>query len=154
MFERHGGRILGLAARLTSDEMLAEQVLLETFADAWRGLPDFRGDSRFATWLYGIALNRTRQALRSRTRRWRRSEPLEAADRSVASASAPPPVEDRIDLERAMAELPERARETLVLRHVQGLSCEEVAAVMGVTRGTVKSQTSRACALLREKLST
>lgn len=52
-----------------------------------------------------------------------------------------------------MAKLPDRARETLVLRHVQGLSCEEVAAVMEVTTGTVKSQTSRACALLREKLS-
>ncbi len=78
---------------------------------------------------------------------------LNAESADAAAGSVPPPVEERIDLERAMAELPNRARETLVLRHVQGLSCEEVAAVMEVTTGTVKSQTSRACALLREKLS-
>lgn len=142
-----------MAARLTSDDALAEQVLLDTFSDAWTGLPDFRGDSRFATWLYGIALNRARAALRSRARRWKRLGRIDTEVAESAAASTPAPVEDRIDLERALAGLPDRARETLVLRHVQGLSCEEVAAVMKVTTGTVKSQTSRACALLREKLS-
>lgn len=153
LFERHSSRIFGLATRLTSDRELAERVLLEAFADAWNGLSGFRGDSRFGTWLYGIALNRARQAVRSRARRRKRQGALEYESAIAVAPSLQAAIEERIDLERAMAELPERARETLILRHVQGLSCEEVAAVMDVTTGTVKSQTSRACALLREKLS-
>lgn len=143
----------GLALRLTGDSVLAEDVVLDSFVSAWTGLPDFQGESRFSTWVSGIAINHSRQARRARGRRGKRFASLDAAvTRAPSSAGDVPSVEQQIDIERAIAELPPGAREALLLRHVQGLSCAEAAAVLNVTVGTVKSQTSRACALLRKKL--
>lgn len=150
LFHAHRDMLFGLALRLTADADLAEEVALEAFTKAWTRLSDFRGESRFSTWLCGIALNTARHRLRGRANRRRRQAPLTPI---LARLSRdPPPVEEAVDLERAIALLPPRAREALLLRHVQGLSCEEAAAAMGVTSGTIKSQTARACGLLRERL--
>lgn len=134
---------------------MAEDVLLEAFTAAWTNLSGFRGESGFGTWVCGIAVNRARDALRTRVRQ-RRDVPFDPPHRTRAGDDAwtnrARHVETRIDLERAIAGLPPGAREALVLRHVHGFSCAEAAGMMGVTEGTVKSQTSRACALLREKL--
>lgn len=139
----------GLAIRLTGNPELAQEVLLDAFVAAWTGLPGFRGDSRFSTWVSSIAVNLAREAHRANSRRLRRIEILGALQAPGTEVSR---VEDRIDMERAIAKLPAGAREALLLRHVHGLSCAETAAVLNITVGTVKSQTSRACALLRERL--
>jgi RNA polymerase sigma-70 factor (ECF subfamily) len=151
----HRDIAFGLAVRLTADRDLAEEVLLEAFTAAWTGLPGFREDSGFRTWVCGIIANRARDALRRRGRRRARSRVLteESASGGGRRADAVRHAEDRIDLERAIATLPPGAREALLLRHVYGFSCAEAAEVLGVSVGTVKSQTSRACALLRDKLS-
>lgn len=153
LFRANRDQVYALALRLTDDPAVAEEVLVDAFVSAWTGLGGFRGDSRFSTWVSSIAVNHSRQARRATSRRRRRFDSL---DRSGEGARAPdgntPHVEERIDIERAIAGLPAGAREALVLRHVQGLSCAEAAAVLNVSVGTVKSQTSRACALLREKL--
>jgi len=151
----HRDLAFGLAARLTTDRDLAEEVLLDAFASAWSGLPGFRSDSGFGTWVCGIVVNRAREALRRRGRDGLRVETSveELASVGGAWADAASHTEDRIDLERAISALPPGAREALLLRHVYGFSCAEAADVMEVSVGTVKSQTSRACALLREKLS-
>lgn len=153
LFRANRDQVFGLALRLTGDPVMAEDVLIDSFVAAWTELQDFRGDSRFSTWVSGIAVNHSRQARRARGRRDRRFAPLDAAATSPPlSTGDVPAVERQIELERAIAELPAGAREALLLRHVQGLSCAETAAVLNVTVGTVKSQTSRACALLRKKL--
>lgn len=147
--------MFGLAVRLTTDRRLAEDVLLEAFTSAWEGLPGFRGDSEFETWVCGITVNRARDALRRRRRYRVRLEAIgerSAAGGQASWADASRHTEDRIDIERSLATLPPGAREALVLRHVYGFSCAEAAELMDVSVGTVKSQTSRACALLREKL--
>lgn len=152
LFRLHKDRIYGLALRLTEDPGLAEEVALQAFTAAWTGLPDFRGESRFSTWVGSIAVNCARQELRRRIRRRNRVEPLGSVEHSAASA-APARVDDAVDLERAIARLPAGARQALLLRHVYGFSCREAAEAMRVTTGTVKSQTSRALTLLKEKLS-
>jgi len=155
LYARHRDLVYGLALRLTGERDLAEEVLLESFAAAWVNLPRFRGDSGFGTWVCGIAVNRARDATRTRTRRRSRVVAVDPARFGAGVAAwtdGARHAETRIDLERAIAGLPPGAREALVLRHVHGFSCAEAAAIMGVTEGTVKSQTSRACALLRETL--
>lgn len=138
--------------RLAGDPRQAEEVTLEAFTAAWDGLADFRGDSRFSTWVCSITANLCRARIRERRRRGERFERLEPSA-SRADPKAVLHVEDRIDLERAIASLPHRARETIVLRHIQGFTLAEIAETMGVTIGTVKSQLSRACALMRERFS-
>lgn len=140
--------VFGLAVRLTADREVAHDVTLDAFAAAWAAVPRFRGESRFGTWVCGIAVHRAREALRARGRQRERQPQIAAPPWTERARLAV----DRIDLERAIAELPPGAREALLLRHVHGLSCAEAAVVLGVSAGTVKSQTSRACALLREKL--
>lgn len=153
LFHANRDQIYGLALRLTGDPVLAEDVVLDSFVSAWTGLRGFRGDSRFSTWVSGIAVNHARRARRVKGRRGKRFTSLDtAATNAPLSTGDVPAVERQIELERAIAELPAGAREALLLRHVQGLSCAETAAILNVTEGTVKSQTSRACALLREKL--
>ena len=152
LFRSHRDRVYGLAIRLTSDTELAEDVVLEAFSAAFTQLPAFRGDSRFSTWVCAIALNCARQAIRTHSRRRDRFE-MPGPEMRPSLSEDPALLEEGIDLERAIAGLPPRAREALILRHVYGLSCDETAAAMNVTTGTVKSQTSRACALLKERLS-
>lgn len=151
----HRELAFGLAVRLTSDRDLAEEVLLDAFASAWSGLTGFRSDSSFGTWVCGIVVNRAREALRRRGRAGSRLETLveEPASAGDVWGDAVSRTEDRVDLERAISTLPPGAREALLLRHVYGFSCAEAAGLLEVSVGTVKSQTSRACALLREKLS-
>lgn len=135
--------------RLTADPEMAEEVVLDAFTAAWSGLDGFREESRFSTWVCSIALNSAREHRRRAGRdacRYQAMERVEGSERA-------PRHEEAIDLERAIARLPERARQVLLLRHVYGFSCEEAARAMDVTSGTIKSQTYRACALLRESLS-
>jgi RNA polymerase sigma-70 factor (ECF subfamily) len=152
LFRRHRDAVYGLALRYCGDPVEAEDVAVETFAGAWFGLPSFDGRSAFGTWLHAIALNRARQHRRADGRRRRRiiavADP-EAWERAVATTFP----ETRIDLERAIAGLPERARETTLLRHASGLAYAQIAEVMGVSIGTVKSQLARAYRLMRERLS-
>lgn len=155
LYALHRDVAFGLAVRLTTDRDLAEEVLLDAFASAWSGLPGFRSESKFGTWVCGIIVNRAREALRRRGRAGSRLESLVEEPASVGDpwGDAVSRTEDRVDLERAISALPPGAREALLLRHVYGFSCAEAADLLEVSVGTVKSQTSRACALLREKLS-
>lgn len=103
-----------------------------------------------STWICAIAVNlcRTRVRRRQRERGRLSPDPLPR----TPDPRTPDRMDIRIDLERAIDALPDRARETIILRHIHGFSLRETAEVMGVTPGTVKSQLSRACRLIRERL--
>ncbi len=152
LFRRYRDDAYGVALRLAGDPVDAEEIVVEAFAAAWSGLPRFDGRSAFRTWLHAILLNRSRERRRAARRRRRRivsvADP-EAWERAVDAAFPG----TRIDVERAIATLPDRARETALLRHASGLSYAEIAEAMDVTIGTVKSQLARAYALMRERLS-
>lgn len=149
-YEANVGRVFAVTLRLCGDESKARRLTQETFVRAWERLDTYRGGSRLSSWLHRIAVNVALESGRRRTRWWRRLAPEEAG-LEMPDRERPRP-ELRIDLERAIAALPDRAREALVLRDVEGYSYEEIATLMETAIGTVKAQIHRARGLVRERL--
>jgi RNA polymerase sigma-70 factor (ECF subfamily) len=151
LYRQNVRRVYALCSRLAGEPSRAEDLVQEVFVRAWRKLGSFRGESRFSTWLHPLTVN---VALAGR-RRWGRRERRETLTDDPAALErggrAAPPAEG-IDLERAIAALPARARGVFVLHDVEGYPHEEIAAMMGVTVGTSKAQLHRARRLLRERL--
>jgi RNA polymerase sigma-70 factor (ECF subfamily) len=160
----YSGMVFSLAARLVGPAD-AEDVVQETFLRAWHGLERFRGESSLKTWLYAIALNRARARHGALARlkavfkpgRTREDEAFASLDDAADPALSPEEnavqSERRRRLREAMRALPEEFRAAVVLRDLEGLSYEEVADVLGVPIGTVRSRLARGRALLKEKLS-
>lgn len=144
--------------RLLGDPSDAADATQEVYLRVVRSVLGFRGDSAFGTWLHRVTINVCMTALRARgdvRARGQSAGLLDASFDDLASADASP--EERVtraDLARrtakALAELPEDAREVVVLRDVQGLSTRETAELLGVTEGAVKVRLHRAHARLRE----
>ena len=130
---------------------MAEDLTQETFVKAWEKLASFRGESAFGSWLHRVAANVVLDQARSASRHPRKAETAEDAD----AFTAPAPARDSasaVDLERALAALPEGARAAFVLHDVHGFSHEEIARLAGQAVGTSKAQLHRARILLREAL--
>ena len=147
-------RIYGVALRMMGNWPEAEEVAQETFLRAHRALPEFRGDSRLSTWLYAIAsrlcLNRLASG-EGRIARRRASE--EIADLVWDEPGGNLERDERVAaVHKALAELPEERRAVVVLRDFEGLSYDEIAAVLGLELGTVRSRLHRARLDLKEKL--
>jgi RNA polymerase sigma-70 factor (ECF subfamily) len=151
LYRRHTPRLYQLALRmLASDEAEAEDVVQDTWIKAVEKLESFRWEAELSTWLHAIALNVSREALR---RRGNRREVEWPEDHEPAAA---PPLEriEPVDLERAIASLPDGYRTVLVLHDVEGHTHEAIAAQLGVTPGTTKSQLFRARRAVRALLAT
>jgi RNA polymerase sigma-70 factor, ECF subfamily len=150
VYETHVARVHALCLRLTGDGGLAEELTQDVFVRAWERLGTFRGESAFGTWLHRLTVNEVLMARRTARRRERRVEihenPPDAPSRSG------PHVEDAMDLERAIARLPEGCRTVFVLHDVEGWRHEEIAAMNGTAVGTSKAHLFRARRLLREML--
>ena len=162
---RYSGMVFTLAARLVGP-LDAEDVVQETFLRAWRGLESFRGESSLKTWLYAIALNRVRARrgtlARLRARFGAAERPGADPDFSLVDALADSGrspeenalrAEERRRLRKAVLALPEEFRLAVVLRDLEGLSYDEVAAALSVPIGTVRSRLARGRALIKEALS-
>ena len=129
----------------------AEELTQAVYVRCWVKLHQFRGDSRFTTWLHRLTVNLVVEQRKKQARIQERERTVEDLDSYGHHARAAMP-ETRIDLERAIAGLPERAREVLVLRDVQGYPYKEVAQLTGVAVGTAKAQVHRARKLVRRAL--
>jgi RNA polymerase sigma-70 factor (ECF subfamily) len=151
LYRRHAGRVLAVCLRLTGERGRAEEAVQDVFVRVWERLTSFRGESAFTSWLHRLAINTVLQAMRSDRRRVARVAPGEDQDLEGAPAAASP-VEERIDLEDALARLPEQARTVVVLHDIEGFTHEEIAAMTGVAAGTVRSQLSRARRILLQWL--
>ncbi|HEX7940004.1 MAG TPA: RNA polymerase sigma factor [Gemmatimonadaceae bacterium] len=151
LYDAQAPRVFRLAFRLTGDEQLAQEMTQETFIRAFAQLDKFRGESALSTWLHRVTLSVTSNAMR-KVKRFRERE----ADLDEALTVSSPAREADIDLKeslhRAIDELPEIYRTTLVMHDVEGYTHEEIASVLGVAEGTCKSRLSVARAQLREKL--
>ncbi|MDI9238664.1 sigma-70 family RNA polymerase sigma factor [Lysobacter sp. LF1] len=155
LYRRHAGRVHGVIARLVGGAgARAEDLTQEAFVRAWQALPAFRFESAFSTWLHRLAVNTALMELRSR-----RSRPQDEGDSDedvfdlLGSAdSAGHTTALSMDLERAVASLPPRARAVLVLYDVEGWKHEEIAAELGMAVGSSKAQLHRARTLLRARL--
>lgn len=145
LYRRHGQRVFALCLRMTADRSLAEELVQDVFVRVWHKLGTFRGDAAFGSWLHRVAVN----VVLGRPARPRETgnEALlhEAPARAV-------PVGDRLDLEGAIAGLPEGARRVFVLHDVEGYTHEEIGMLLGITSGGSKAQLHRARLLLREAL--
>ena len=130
-YQQHVWRFL---RRLLADAGAAEDVTQETFLRVFRRLPTFTFEAKFSTWVFQIARNAGIDELRSRQRRTR----LVSVAPPPGPAAAPP--EARAEIEAALASLPVDLREAVVLVEVLGLRYHEVARVLGVPEGTVKSR--------------
>ena len=139
------GTVYGLCLRLTSNPTVAEECVQQTFIQAWRNLTGFRGDSAVTTWLHRIAVNEVRGHYRREARH----------DVSSSDEDQPALTTDHgrsIDLERAIATLPERARAVFVLVGIYGYPHDQTAAMLDIAVGTSKAHYHHARRQLRKEL--
>jgi RNA polymerase sigma-70 factor (ECF subfamily) len=148
-------RVFGVALRMLGNRAEAEDVAQEAFVRAHRALGAFRGDAKLSTWLYAITSRLCLNRLASGERRMAR-QGEDALLRLSDPGPRPDAALERRELEtalgRAIAELPEDRRIVVVLRDLEGLSYEEIAQVLELELGTVRSRLHRARAELKEKL--
>lgn len=167
MVLRYWDRIFVMVRQLLGNSEDAEEVTQDAFVRAHRGLANFRGDSAFSTWLYQIATNLARNKYWYWWRRKRDksisfdqplAEDMEMTLSDVLPSDVETPKDEAITQEfvdrvaQCMEMLNRKHREILVLRNIQNLSYEEIAAVLGISVGTVKSRIARAREGLKEKM--
>jgi RNA polymerase sigma-70 factor (ECF subfamily) len=146
LYRRHTPYLYRLALRLLGGRRAeAEDAVQDTWLRATGRLAEFRGEASLRTWLAGFTINCCRE-------RRRTPERAPAASAPDADPAPRPPVEHRLDLERAIAALPDGYREVLVLHDLEGYTHEEIAERLGIASGTSKSQLSRARADLRARV--
>lgn len=162
--ERHSPGVYRVALRLTGNEAEAEDVVQETFLSAFKAIDKFEGRSGLATWLYRIAHNAALMRLRRV-----RPDQVSVDDEELFGEGLMVPTqlhdwcclpehdfessETRVELERAIKDLPEKLRAVFVMRELEGLSTEETAEALDVSIDVVKVRLHRARLQLRERLS-
>lgn len=146
LVERHERRVYNLALRMTGREEDARDATQDAFLTVLRKLSSFRGEAAFTTWLHRVTVNACYDLLRKR----QRQPMLERGASEDRPAIEPPPVPDHadtsdlsIDVQRALLEVPEDFRVVMILHDVRDLPHDEVARILGVPVGTVKSRLHR-----------
>jgi len=162
LVRRHLDGVYGLALRLTGNPSDAWDLAQEAMLKAVRALPGFRGEAAPSTWLYRITVNAWKNKSQSALSKWWRS--LASLDGLPDEASSDPPgrdpapdrelelLEERAAVERAMGSLAPEDRAALVLREMESKSYQEIADILGVPIGTVKSRLYRARSTLAREL--
>jgi RNA polymerase sigma-70 factor (ECF subfamily) len=165
----HYDRIYAVCRRMTGNDADAADAAQETLISVVRGLPRFDGRSRVSTWIYRLAVNASIDELRRRARRpavgldsGRESARVGAiagrSDAPGATTAAGAPLDDlesvpdRVDIDVALRRLPAEFRAAVVLRDLCGLDYAEIAEVLSVPAGTVRSRIARGRALLAKEL--
>ena len=147
IYRSHTPALLGLASRLCAGELLAaEAIVQEAWVRAAQSLPSFRWESRLRTWLSGVVVNSWRDRARARGREESWEAGLDTIPANVTTS-------ERVDLERAVAQLPDGFRAVLLLHDVEGFTHLEIASLLGIEAGTSKSQLARARQAVRRRLS-
>jgi RNA polymerase sigma-70 factor (ECF subfamily) len=158
LVQRYQRRIFNLVFRILQQYDEATEITQETFLAAWQGLPSFRGDARFPTWLYRIAYNCSLKQLEHR----RRDRALHAAiqaeqvlqhvDDSMRADTELEAHDRQTMIQEQISNLPAKYRIVLVLRHLQEMTYEEMAEALTMPIGTIKTHLFRARNLLKERL--
>ena len=154
---RHQDRAFNLAFRLTGSREDAADAVQEAFLKAYRGMPSFRGQSSFYTWLFRIVVNEVRSRRRAGATR-RPSFSLDAADGPGLRADGPDPSEQaslaerRQIVEEALQSLEFDQRAIIALRDIEGRDYAEIAEMLECPQGTVKSRLHRARMALKDAL--
>jgi RNA polymerase sigma-70 factor (ECF subfamily) len=151
LVRRHRRGVINVVYRLCGNIHLAEDAAQEAFIRAWQHLPSYRPRSPFRNWVYRIAINVARDALR------RERETVDISELALPSPDADPGTRveraERADrVRRAVLALPSASREVLILREYEGLSYREIADTLSIPLGTVMSRLNYARSRLRETL--
>ena len=147
LYRQFSPRVYGLCLRLTGQREAAEDCTQESFVAAWRALTGFEQRSRFSTWLHRIAVHTVLARRRGLRVAYEVAEPATGLPEVADPGSEAP-----LDLERAIAALPDGARHVLVLVGLYGFSHAEAARTLGIAEGTCKAQLHRARGLLAAAL--
>ncbi len=150
LYRTHSGWVYGLCLRLSGVVHEAEDATQQAFVLVWERLETYRGESGFRPWLRRLAINVVLSRARQDSRRASRVVTVE--DPEALGGSNPDAVDERIDLDRAIASLPKGARTVLVLHDIEGFRHTEIAELTGIATGTSKAQLHRARQLLRKRL--
>lgn len=153
-------RVFALTRRMCKNPSDAEEAAQEAFLAAWQGLKFFRGESSFSTWLYRLASNACVDALRKEGRHQAAAGPslddeetmLEIPDEAATPHTLAEQAELKEQIEEGLAALPEEYRTVLVLREIHQQSYDEIAEILSLDLGTVKSRISRGRKRLRKFL--
>ena len=148
LLRQYENKVYHLALKMCGSPEDAADVAQEAFLAAWRGLPNYRGEAGFSTWLYRLTSNAAIDHLR-RSKRQRGEDAVDGGPTPHAAAEG---TELRDAVENGLAQLSDDHRRVLVLREMEGLSYEEISDKLGLDLGTVKSRISRARNALRKIL--
>lgn len=140
---RYLGPARAFCAKLLKDPVLAEDACQEGFLKAWRGLPGFRGEAKFRTWLWRILVNTANDMRKPKPEAIGEREFEAVPERDVAAEDA---------VARGVSQLPDRQREVLLMRAELGLDLDEIAAALGITYDSAKASLSLARKKLKELL--
>lgn len=160
-------RVYGLSYRMMGNLEEAEEVAQEVFITVYKSLRDFRGDSQFSTWIYRVTVNHCKNRIKYLGRRKYYSsqsldEPVDGNDGEVMARQLPDEHLDALGrmeqkevqntVQEKMNELDEEQRTVLFLRDIEGMSYQEIADILDLREGTVKSRIHRARLELKDKL--
>jgi RNA polymerase sigma-70 factor (ECF subfamily) len=163
LVQRYRSRLMNLVSRFINDRDRAEEISQEVFLRVYRNRERYRKSGKFSTWIFTIAVNLTKNEIRSRVRH-RGTFSLDAVDEETGGQGIsfpdlkPLPDEDlnaaeiRSRIAEALEKIPARYREAVILRDVEGLSYEEVGEILRIPGGTVRSRINRARLMLKERL--
>ena len=162
LVQRYRTRLMNLVCRFINDRDRAEEISQEVFLRVYRNRERYRKSGKFSTWIFTIAVNLTKNEIRSRVRH-KGTFSLDAVDEEGGQGMSfpdlgPGPDEDlnaaeiRSKVAEALEKIPPRYREAVILRDVEGLSYEEVGEILRIPGGTVRSRINRARLMLKERL--
>jgi len=163
LVRRYQGRLTNLISRLLNDRECADDLAQEVFVRVFVHRRNYRRGSKLSTWLFTIAANLAKNEIRRRVRRrnWFSLDALQEVlkDSAMVLADGSEGRERILEREqlqaevaRAIATVPEKYRLALVFRDIEGLAYEEIAVVLGIPGGTVRSRINRARSMLKRKL--
>jgi len=158
LVQRYQRLVFNLVYRMLQQYEEATEITQETFLAAWQGLPSFRGDARFPTWLYRIAYNCSLKQLELRKRdralqvALEENKTLENANDEQRENAELDARERQILIQEHLSHLPAKYRIVLILRHLQDMTYEEMAEILTMSIGTIKKHLFRARNLLKERL--
>jgi RNA polymerase sigma-70 factor (ECF subfamily) len=163
LVSRYRGRVINLVSRLLNDREASDDISQEVFVRVFQHRKNYRRGAKFSTWLFTIAANLAKNEIRRRKRRrnWTSLDEMQETLHDSSLQLMDPRANREGDVERrqlqgivgaAIATLPERYRVALVLRDIEGLPYEDIAQVLRIPGGTVRSRINRARLMLKKKL--
>jgi RNA polymerase sigma-70 factor, ECF subfamily len=154
LVQTHMKQAYDIAFSILGDHDDADDVAQEAFVNVHRSVAKFRGESDFDTWLFRIVKNGALNRLKQKKRKQRREVELAAVDNEMVSMNAGvvSSEDTRLHVERALHELPTLQRAVVMLRHINGLSTEQVGRILECSEGTVKTHLHRGLKKMRDRL--